>query len=80
MKDLLILKYLYSCTITLQFDAVENGIQISKLMQIFSKQAPMIDALIAHFSEHMRKRKLEGNSSDQFHDGNYSQAQTHKLF
>ncbi|XP_046804991.1 uncharacterized protein LOC111681978 [Lucilia cuprina] len=54
--------------IFLQFDAVENGIQISKLMQIFSKQAPMIDALISHFAENMRKRKLEGNTSDQFHD------------
>ena len=50
---------------------MENGIQISKLMQIFSKQAPMIDALISHFSDHMRKKKLEGNASDQFHDGNF---------
>ncbi|KAM7360805.1 FERM domain-containing protein 8 Bili isoform 2-T9 [Cochliomyia hominivorax] len=54
--------------IFLQFDAVENGIQISKLMQVFTKQAPMIDALISHFADNMRKRKLEANAPDQFHD------------
>ncbi|XP_034115732.1 uncharacterized protein LOC117575577 [Drosophila albomicans] len=54
--------------IFLQFDAVENGIQISKLVQVFSKQAAMIDALILHFTEQIRKRKQEGNSAEHFHD------------
>lgn len=40
-----------------QFDAVENGIRISKLMQVFSKQAPMMDALITHFVEQMKRRR-----------------------
>lgn len=30
---------------------------VSKLMQIFSKQAPMMDALISHFAEQMRRRR-----------------------
>lgn len=30
----------------------------SKMMQVFSKQAPMMDALISHFAEQMRRRKL----------------------
>lgn len=45
----------------LQFDAVENGMHTSKMMQVFSKQAPMIDALISHFAEQMRRRKLGEN-------------------
>ncbi|XP_054740102.1 uncharacterized protein LOC129245756 [Anastrepha obliqua] len=51
--------------IFIQFDAMENGIQVSKLMQIFSKQAGMIDALISHFAEQIRKLKLNGNMADQ---------------
>jgi len=65
---------LYVCIkifLDFQFDAVENGIQISKLVQVFSKQAAMIDALILHFTDQIRKRKQEGNSAEQFHDGNY---------
>ncbi|EDW66469.1 FERM domain-containing protein 8 isoform X3 [Drosophila virilis] len=54
--------------IFLQFDAVENGIQISKLVQLFSKEAAMIDALISHFTEQMRKKKQEGNPAEQYHD------------
>jgi len=42
---------------TFQFGAVENGITVTKLMQIFSRQAAMMDALISHFSEQMRHRK-----------------------
>lgn len=53
----------------LQFDAVENGIQVSKLMQIFSKQAAMIDALISHFTDQIRNKKQEGNTQEPFHDG-----------
>lgn len=44
--------YVYS-----QFGAVENGITVTKLMQIFSRQAAMMDALISHFAEQMRRRK-----------------------
>ncbi|TDG38387.1 hypothetical protein AWZ03_015191 [Drosophila navojoa] len=55
--------------IFLQFDAIENGVQISKLVQVFSKQAAMIDALISHFTGQMRKRKQEGGSAEQCHDG-----------
>ncbi|ALC47930.1 Bili [Drosophila busckii] len=54
--------------IFLQFDAVENGVQISKLVQVFSKQAAMIDALISHFTEQMRKRKQDANPSEHLHD------------
>uniref|UniRef100_A0A1A9W2Q4 FERM domain-containing protein 8 n=1 Tax=Glossina brevipalpis TaxID=37001 RepID=A0A1A9W2Q4_9MUSC len=50
------------------FDAVENGIQTSKLMQVFSRQAAMIDALISHFADQVRKRRQEGSTSEQFHD------------
>lgn len=48
-------KFLYLCSI--QFDAVENGMSVSKMMQVFSKQAPMMDALISHFAEQMRRRR-----------------------
>lgn len=44
-----------------QFDAVENGMHTSKMMQVFSKQAPMMDALISHFAEQTRRRKLGEN-------------------
>ncbi|XP_068152917.1 LOW QUALITY PROTEIN: uncharacterized protein Bili [Drosophila tropicalis] len=54
--------------IFLQFDAVENGIQVSKLVQVFSKQAAMIDALISHFTDQMKNRKQEGNTTETFHD------------
>ncbi|XP_030380856.1 putative FERM domain-containing protein FRMD8P1 isoform X2 [Scaptodrosophila lebanonensis] len=54
--------------IFIQFDAIENGIQISKLVQIFSKQAAMIDALISHFTDQINKRNLDENSQEQFHD------------
>lgn len=44
-----------------QFDAVENGMRISKMMQVFSKQAPMMDALISHFVEQTRRRRTGEN-------------------
>lgn len=47
-----------SC-IFVQFDAIENGIAVTKLMQIFSRQANMMDALIAHFADQMRRRRGE---------------------
>lgn len=42
---------------TYQFGAVENGITVTKLMQIFSRQAAMMDALICHFADLTRRRK-----------------------
>ncbi|XP_069969145.1 FERM domain-containing protein 8 isoform X2 [Bactrocera oleae] len=53
--------------IFIQFDTMENGIQVSKLMQIFSKQASMIDALISYFTEQIRKLQVSGNTCDQYH-------------
>lgn len=49
--------------IFLEFDAVENGINVTKLIQIFTKQADMIDALISHFTEQLRRRK-ENNEAE----------------
>lgn len=46
----------------MQFDAVENGISVTKLIQVFSKQAAMMDALISHFTEQIKRRK-ESNAS-----------------
>ncbi|XP_063706200.1 FERM domain-containing protein 8 [Culicoides brevitarsis] len=48
--------------IFLEFDAVENGISVTKLIQVFSKQAAMMDALISHFTEQIKRRK-ESNAS-----------------
>ncbi|XP_052863454.1 putative FERM domain-containing protein FRMD8P1 [Anopheles cruzii] len=48
--------------IFLQFGAVENGIAATKLMQIFSRQAAMVDALITHFIEQDKRRKEQGGS------------------
>ncbi|XP_039968491.1 uncharacterized protein LOC126764476 isoform X4 [Bactrocera neohumeralis] len=61
--------------IFIQFDAMENGIQVSKLMQIFSKQASMIDALISHFTEQIRKLKVSENTCDQYHTGAFQSKQ-----
>lgn len=57
--ELFIIYHAYS--LKFQFDAVENGMHTSKMMQVFSKQAPMMDALISHFAEQMRRRKLGEN-------------------
>ncbi|XP_021710822.1 uncharacterized protein LOC5569452 [Aedes aegypti] len=46
--------------IFLQFAAVENGIAATKLMQIFTRQAAMIDALITHFTDQAKRRKESG--------------------
>uniref|UniRef100_A0A182P3X1 FERM domain-containing protein 8 n=1 Tax=Anopheles epiroticus TaxID=199890 RepID=A0A182P3X1_9DIPT len=51
--------------IFLQFGAVENGIAATKLMQIFSRQAAMVDALITHFIEQDKRRKESGADADQ---------------
>lgn len=58
--------------IFMQFDAIENGIAVTKLMQIFSRQANMMDALIAHFADQMRLRRdaENGNGGDQHNSNN----------
>ncbi|XP_053631572.1 FERM domain-containing protein 8 isoform X1 [Cherax quadricarinatus] len=54
----------------LQFAVVENGRRYSKLLQIFSKQAIMMDALISTFVEELKRRAaqypddLEGHMLD----------------
>ncbi|CAH1393403.1 unnamed protein product [Nezara viridula] len=45
----------------LQFRVVENGTKVSKILQIFSKQAVMMDALITGFVEEL-KLKLSSNT------------------
>ncbi|KAL1373934.1 hypothetical protein pipiens_018360, partial [Culex pipiens pipiens] len=49
--------------IFLQFGAVENGIAATKLMQIFTRQAAMVDALITHFIEQAKRRKESGGGA-----------------
>ncbi|XP_022160586.1 FERM domain-containing protein 8 [Myzus persicae] len=49
--------------IFLQFLVLENGTRVSKILQVFSKQAVMIDALIACFVEDFR-HKLAMNEYD----------------
>ena len=46
----------------------------SKMMQVFSKQAPMMDALISHFAEQMRRRKMgeNGQPPESVAEGNSS--------
>lgn len=52
---------------------MENGITVSKLMQIFSRQAAMMDALITHFAEQMRRRKehAESHPTENVHEGRF---------
>ncbi|XP_039757586.1 putative FERM domain-containing protein FRMD8P1 isoform X3 [Pararge aegeria] len=40
----------------LQFMVVENGLRVSKILQVFSKQAVMMDTLVEHFAGEYRKR------------------------
>lgn len=56
-----------------QFDAVDNGTRTSKLLQVFSKQAPMIDALITHFVEQMKRRRSgeNGQPPENIADGKF---------
>ncbi|XP_054261320.1 FERM domain-containing protein 8 isoform X3 [Macrosteles quadrilineatus] len=42
--------------IFIQFRVVENGMRVSKILQIFSKQAVMMDALISGFVEDIKKK------------------------
>ncbi|KAI5707101.1 hypothetical protein M8J75_014473 [Diaphorina citri] len=48
-----------SC-IFLQFLVLENGTRVSKILQVFSKQARMIDSLIAGFVDHIKSKKTVG--------------------
>ncbi|XP_008477627.2 LOW QUALITY PROTEIN: FERM domain-containing protein 8, partial [Diaphorina citri] len=48
-----------SC-IFLQFLVLENGTRVSKILQVFSKQARMIDSLIAGFVDHIKSKKTIG--------------------
>lgn len=56
-----------------QFDALDNGTRTSKLLQVFSKQAPMIDALITHFVEQMKRRRSgeNGQPPENIADGKF---------
>ncbi|KAK7862335.1 hypothetical protein R5R35_005227 [Gryllus longicercus] len=40
----------------LQFMVLENGTRVSKILQVFSKQAPMMDTLISVFVEELKQR------------------------
>nr|XP_049704886.1 FERM domain-containing protein 8 [Helicoverpa armigera] len=48
----------------LQFMVVENGLRVSKILQVFSKQAMMMDTLIEHFAGEYRKRLGQETPSD----------------
>ncbi|XP_049878145.1 FERM domain-containing protein 8 [Pectinophora gossypiella] len=48
----------------LQFMVVENGLRVSKILQVFSKQAIMMDTLIEHFAGEYRKRLGQETPSD----------------
>lgn len=50
--------------IFLQFGAVDNGIPVTKLIQIFSRQAAMMDALISHFTEQLNKRRISDSNGN----------------
>ncbi|XP_026471357.1 FERM domain-containing protein 8 [Ctenocephalides felis] len=44
----------------LQFAVLENGARVYKVLQIFSKQASMMDVLISSFIEEMKKARANG--------------------
>ncbi|KAG8302735.1 FERM domain-containing protein 8 [Homalodisca vitripennis] len=54
--------------IFIQFRVVENGMRVSKILQVFSKQAVMMDALISGFVEDIKKKtaaaKPAGDETD----------------
>lgn len=43
----------------LQFRVLENGTRVSKILQVFSKQAVMMDALISRFVEDLKKKSVQ---------------------
>lgn len=51
----------------LQFNVLENGARVSKILQIFSKQAGLMDKVIASFV-HQMKKKSSTDETDRAHD------------
>lgn len=43
----------------IQFAVVENGARVSKILQIFSKQARLVDILIEYFMTHLKSNSQE---------------------
>lgn len=60
----------------LQFMVVENGARVSKILQVFSRQASLMDTLIASFVNY-GKNKI-GDDASRSYDG-YSQDGTNLL-
>jgi len=55
----------------LQFCAIENGRRVSKILQVFSRQAVQMDALISGFVEDIKQRAAlysEDNDASMFND------------
>ncbi|GAB1863617.1 FERM domain-containing protein 8 [Camponotus japonicus] len=48
----------------LQFPVRENGARVYKILQVFSKQAPMMDTLISGFAEDYRRQFVNSDSSN----------------
>ncbi|KAL1461933.1 hypothetical protein WDU94_013795 [Cyamophila willieti] len=57
-----------SC-IFLQFLVLENGTRVSKILQVFSKQARMIDSLISGFVDHIKSKKNLGVNNKEQDEG-----------
>lgn len=51
----------------LQFVVVENGARVSKILQVFSRQAGLMDSLISNFVQQL-KRKSSGDEPDRAFD------------
>ncbi|XP_065222741.1 FERM domain-containing protein 8 isoform X2 [Planococcus citri] len=64
--------------IFIQFAVIENGARVSKIMQIFSKQSDMVDALITAFVD-QRKERLRSNPTDEMDGPRSDDAQMCKL-
>lgn len=48
----------------LQFPVRENGARVYKILQVFSRQAPMMDTLISGFAEDYRRQFINSDSSN----------------
>ncbi|KAF5305045.1 hypothetical protein FQA39_LY09307 [Lamprigera yunnana] len=60
----------------LQFPAVENGSRVSKILQVFSRQASLMDSLIKTFVQQL-KQKSFGDEPDRVFDQVTSENETH---
>lgn len=49
----------------LQFRVLENGTRVSKILQVFSKQAVMMDALITGFVDELKQKGNSSSNSDE---------------